>query len=77
MGTLFPAVALVLALALAALTPQLPDGLPDAATRLGWVTTRRPSTTPATTGGARVVFPVPGGASTTATLRSPTARRRP
>ena len=36
MGTLFPAVALVLALALAALTPQLPDGLPDAATRLGW-----------------------------------------
>ena len=46
MGTLFPAVALVLALALTALTPQLPDGLPDAATRLGWEritgTARRP-----------------------------------
>jgi hypothetical protein len=36
MGNLFPAVALVLALALAALTPSLPDGLPDATTRLGW-----------------------------------------
>jgi hypothetical protein len=46
MGSLFPAAALLLALALAALTPQLPDGLPDAATRLSWErvagTARRP-----------------------------------